>query len=251
MYHGYGKLSTFPQSTTDLHQVQTKQNLGKWTKLDRNVRGERENIHDLFEYVIHNLIWWSEISVFRCNIFYLCIDLSYACTYLWTKMAHNDFQRVRMICFVLLFRVGFSIKKYFKEEDLYKDRESQIKAIEDTFAEAQKPVSVLSCLLWNENTKLLSLMWQMDSLWSLIAKIQSNHKNNRCYNCFNYHFYCHLREIICDVVHSINSFHSHLSYFPLFHSSSVDATFVNLFDFYTIFCLQKHYFISILDYKTL
>ena len=33
--------------------------------------------------------------------------------------------------------MGFNIKKYFKEEDLYRDRESQIKAIENTFDSAK------------------------------------------------------------------------------------------------------------------
>ncbi len=38
-------------------------------------------------------------------------------------------------------RVGFNIKKYFKEEDIYKDRESQLQAIEDTFESVKAPVS--------------------------------------------------------------------------------------------------------------
>ena len=37
-------------------------------------------------------------------------------------------------------RLGFNLKKYFKEEDLYKDRESQLKAIGDTFNAAKTPV---------------------------------------------------------------------------------------------------------------
>lgn len=59
-----------------------------------------------------------------------------------------------------LVRIGFSIKKYFKEEDLYKDRESQIKAIESTFEAAKKPVSfnefLLSGLKWRVNPELVS-----------------------------------------------------------------------------------------------
>ena len=56
-------------------------------------------------------------------------------------------------------RVGFSIKKYFKEEDLYRDRESQIKAIEDTFEAAKVPVCTLtnSALSWyKEGSKFCS-----------------------------------------------------------------------------------------------
>ena len=41
---------------------------------------------------------------------------------------------------LLLSRIGFSIKKKFKEEDLYKDRESQIQAIEDTFSASKVEV---------------------------------------------------------------------------------------------------------------
>ena len=37
-------------------------------------------------------------------------------------------------------RVGFNIKKYFKEEDIYKDRESQLQAIESTFEAVKAPV---------------------------------------------------------------------------------------------------------------
>lgn len=37
-------------------------------------------------------------------------------------------------------KVGYSIKKSFKEESLYLDRESQIRAIEKTFEDAQKPI---------------------------------------------------------------------------------------------------------------
>ncbi|KAL1439490.1 hypothetical protein MTO96_010178 [Rhipicephalus appendiculatus] len=37
-------------------------------------------------------------------------------------------------------KVGYNVKKLFKEEDLYMDRESQINAINKTFEEAQKPI---------------------------------------------------------------------------------------------------------------
>ena len=42
------------------------------------------------------------------------------------------------------YRVGYSVKKYFKEEDLYKDRDSQIQAIEATFEAAKVPVSYIA-----------------------------------------------------------------------------------------------------------
>lgn len=41
--------------------------------------------------------------------------------------------------------MGFSIKKQLKEEDLYKDRDSQIKAIEETF-ELSKDIVSSVCL---------------------------------------------------------------------------------------------------------
>ena len=37
-------------------------------------------------------------------------------------------------------RVGFRIKQIMKDEEIYRDRESQIKAIDKTFAKAQEPV---------------------------------------------------------------------------------------------------------------
>lgn len=43
------------------------------------------------------------------------------------------------MCFVV--RIGVSVKQQFTEEDIYKDRDSQISAIEKTFDDAQKPVS--------------------------------------------------------------------------------------------------------------
>lgn len=41
-----------------------------------------------------------------------------------------------------LFRIGVSVKQQFTEEEIYKDRDSQISAIEKTFEDAQKSVSV-------------------------------------------------------------------------------------------------------------
>lgn len=37
-------------------------------------------------------------------------------------------------------RIGVSVKQQFTEEEIYKDRDSQISAIEKTFEDAQKPV---------------------------------------------------------------------------------------------------------------
>jgi Paf1. len=37
-------------------------------------------------------------------------------------------------------KVGFSIKKNFKEDNLYMDRDSQVKAIEKTFADSKLPI---------------------------------------------------------------------------------------------------------------
>ena len=41
-------------------------------------------------------------------------------------------------------RIGHNLKKMFKEEDLYRDRDSQIKAIEETFRAAKQPVRTSS-----------------------------------------------------------------------------------------------------------
>ena len=40
-------------------------------------------------------------------------------------------------------RVGYTIKRKIKEIDFYKDRESQIEAIEKSFIAAKKPVNKL------------------------------------------------------------------------------------------------------------
>lgn len=39
-------------------------------------------------------------------------------------------------------RIGVSVKQQFTEEEIYKDRDSQIAAIEKTFEDAQKAVGV-------------------------------------------------------------------------------------------------------------
>lgn len=44
---------------------------------------------------------------------------------------------------LFLFRIGVSVKQQFTEEEIYKDRDSQISAIEKTFEDAQKTVSQL------------------------------------------------------------------------------------------------------------
>ena len=41
----------------------------------------------------------------------------------------------------LVFRVGYNIKKAITEENFYKDRESQVNAIEKTFAKAKEKVT--------------------------------------------------------------------------------------------------------------
>lgn len=40
-----------------------------------------------------------------------------------------------------MFRIGVSVKQQFTEEEIYKDRDSQISAIEKTFEDAQKSVN--------------------------------------------------------------------------------------------------------------
>lgn len=50
-------------------------------------------------------------------------------------------------------RIGVSVKQQFTEEEIYKDRDSQIAAIEKTFEDAQKSVShpglhVIALHLW-------------------------------------------------------------------------------------------------------
>jgi hypothetical protein len=60
------------------------------------------------------------------------------------------------MCSVL--RIGVSVKQQFTEEEIYKDRDSQIAAIEKTFEDAQKPVRVplfwlctIYCALFSPN----------------------------------------------------------------------------------------------------
>lgn len=47
---------------------------------------------------------------------------------------------------MFVFRIGVSVKQQFTEEEIYKDRDSQIAAIEKTFEDAQK--SVRNQLIW-------------------------------------------------------------------------------------------------------
>lgn len=51
-----------------------------------------------------------------------------------------------------VFRIGVSVKQQFTEEEIYKDRDSQISAIEKTFEDAQKSVNI--------SPKHLLLLWQ-------------------------------------------------------------------------------------------
>lgn len=54
----------------------------------------------------------------------------------------GDFRYVQLPLNVSLFllRIGVSVKQQFTEEEIYKDRDSQITAIEKTFEDAQKSV---------------------------------------------------------------------------------------------------------------
>lgn len=61
------------------------------------------------------------------------------------------------MCSVL--RIGVSVKQQFTEEEIYKDRDSQIAAIEKTFEDAQKPVRVprvwlctIHCAIFSPNS---------------------------------------------------------------------------------------------------
>lgn len=40
----------------------------------------------------------------------------------------------------LIFRLGYSVKRHLNEDAMYRDRESQIQAIEQTFKAAAKPI---------------------------------------------------------------------------------------------------------------
>ena len=51
-------------------------------------------------------------------------------------------------------RIGVSVKQQFTEEEIYKDRDSQITAIEKTFEDAQK--SVIEGLRWGSQKKELA-----------------------------------------------------------------------------------------------
>lgn len=71
--------------------------------------------------------------------------------YLNIKWVHLDIiYKFQIVSFLLLcitemhflFRIGVSVKQQFTEEEIYKDRDSQISAIEKTFEDAQKSVSM-------------------------------------------------------------------------------------------------------------
>lgn len=54
------------------------------------------------------------------------------------RKVHDFVCDLNMFC---VFRIGVSVKQQFTEEEIYKDRDSQISAIEKTFEDAQKSVS--------------------------------------------------------------------------------------------------------------
>ena len=64
-----------------------------------------------------------------------------------------------------MFRIGVSVKQQFTEEEIYKDRDSQISAIEKTFEDAQKPVSeqILVVNLFNPPYQHYSLLQAVQS----------------------------------------------------------------------------------------
>lgn len=73
---------------------------------------------------------WKSSKLARVNVF---------THYLRVEDVWIFFVCVIKICFV--FRIGVSVKQQFTEEEIYKDRDSQISAIEKTFEDAQKSVS--------------------------------------------------------------------------------------------------------------
>lgn len=60
----------------------------------------------------------------------------------WVEREGRNFGYVQWALKVFLFtpRIGVSVKQQFTEEEIYKDRDSQITAIEKTFEDAQKSV---------------------------------------------------------------------------------------------------------------
>lgn len=54
--------------------------------------------------------------------------------------SHVYFLYLKLIIWTSFDRVGVNVKKIFKDETLYQDRESQITAINKTFEEAKAPV---------------------------------------------------------------------------------------------------------------
>lgn len=57
-----------------------------------------------------------------------------------TEYISTEYNRFQQNAQKIEAKVGYNIKKYLKGENLYKDRDSQIKAIEATFEEAKQPV---------------------------------------------------------------------------------------------------------------
>ena len=58
-----------------------------------------------------------------------------------TEYISREYNRFQQSAEKVEAKVGYHIKKKFKEEDLYKDRASQIKAIEHTFESAAEPIT--------------------------------------------------------------------------------------------------------------
>lgn len=71
----------------------------------------------------------------------------------WVGREGGNFRYVQWLlkAFLLTLRIGVSVKQQFTEEEIYKDRDSQITAIEKTFEDAQK--SVIEGLGWGRQTK--------------------------------------------------------------------------------------------------
>ncbi|KAK2160811.1 hypothetical protein LSH36_127g19017 [Paralvinella palmiformis] len=57
-----------------------------------------------------------------------------------TEYISTEYNRFQQNAQKIEAKVGYNIKKYLKGENFYKDRESQVKAIEATFEEAKQPI---------------------------------------------------------------------------------------------------------------
>lgn len=71
----------------------------------------------------------------------------------WVGREGGNFRCVQrpLKAFLVIPRIGVSVKQQFTEEEIYKDRDSQITAIEKTFEDAQK--SVIEGLGWGSRQK--------------------------------------------------------------------------------------------------